>query len=262
VEHDTGDGNNGSYGRSSVTVRMGSTVVRSAIHLQVGQPALGCQGGDVQVSIVDTTTTGGSQAYDHSVMESYLQRWWYDAFDREQLTIVDRKAAFRLQVMIVVLHNDGGLRDVALLSGSLSLRYLSLPALVYREETATTVIGRVSLVQDRGEVIRQGKQPGDQHQSARKLDLPAIPVSTTVGFWYPNGSDSIEWIVDPTVAEMDGLDGYVSVVVSISRANSSPILALDVVTKTAGAAVTPQDIVYATQIASGRANELRTMFEL
>jgi exosome complex RNA-binding protein Rrp42 (RNase PH superfamily) len=104
----------------SSLVSCGKTQVMAAVSPCVGTPAAGGEMGDIVVVSEQDST--------------YLRRILESCVDLTKLSIAPPKAAWRLQIVIFVINNDGNVRDASLIAAMAALKDTILPRTTVNKE--------------------------------------------------------------------------------------------------------------------------------
>lgn len=165
----------------SSLVRLGNTQVLCGITLQIGVPSIPNQG--------DIVVTAPSS-------QEELQRILMDMMDLSSLGISEGQAAWRLQVSLQVLQDDGNIWDASFLAAIAALQNTRLPA-TQRNEKAGTM-----------EILEDDTDEGSP------LKFHYTPVPLTVGIYYDEDDEKTHLLADPTPQEEHLLEGCMTMVVS------------------------------------------------
>lgn len=217
----------------SALATIGSTQVMAAVSLQVGIPAAGyAENGDLVV-----TSPLHATWLERVLVESKM-------IDLNSLSIVPARAAWRLQVVVMVLNDDGNVRDTMLLAAVAALRNTILP------KTVVDKNGVVSLVDENeedGKDITKGTTE-EQSLCATSTD---IPIPLTVGFIRDNNSaNETRLLVDPNAMEEKLCDSSCCMVMN---ASSGEVANCDL---QGTISISSQQLALVAQMAKGRAKEL------
>ena len=194
--------------------------------------------GDLVVSMASSSSHLTSSASTFAVTSSWLQRVLVDSewIDFSKLCILEGQSAWRLQVVLFVLCDDGNVADAALLAAVAALIDTSLPT------TTTDLKGVVQTLK------------GD-----KRIPLPLnenrTPIPLTVG-WYRNNDESmsLQLLVDPSEIETHHLVTTCATFVVTSDTNE--ILNVD----QAGLhSLSSRELARVAQMAFGRAAELKPL---
>lgn len=216
----------------SALVCMGHTQVIAAITLQVGTPSPACSGSG------DTNDGGGDLVVYSQVDSTYLERILCTCLCRKSLVIIPQKSAWRLQIVIQVLNDNGNVRDASLIAALAALKNTKLP---------TTQVDRDGIVS----ILETGGGGG----------TPPLILSTTVGIpltvgilRHDNDNDKRGEIilVDPTTEEEQLVETKLTMVVT-SCGNVSNV-------ELAGR-ITFQQLTFVAKMAQGRAQEIMQLLE-
>jgi exosome complex RNA-binding protein Rrp42 (RNase PH superfamily) len=222
---------------------MGNTQVLAAISLLVGTPdAEFGEDGDLTV----ITTTPSSSHYYATWLERVLRTSDLMMLDmKKSLCILPNKAAWRVQVILQVLNDDGNIRDCMLLAAVAALSNAKLPPVVVDKQD-----GIVSIVQKEDENHFVTKLCGGD------LSTNNIPIPLTVGFvQLDNKKEEMTILVDPTHLEEEHCDSTCCIVVTAggSNMNSNQIVNCEV---SGRVSISSQQLALVAQMAKGRAREL------
>ena len=275
----------------SSLVRLGNTQVLCGISLQIGTPISSARRGGGNTSTTTTTTTtttsssvGNSGGGDVVVVmlstqqqqqqqqaaaaaaatEEQLQSIIANMLDLSALIIIDGQAAWRIQLTIQVLQDDGNAWDATLLAAVAALTDVNLPATKIMTTTTTTRNGpttsattstvkagtnRLGLVDD-GDVGNNGggkKTP---------LVFHYLPVPLTVGVYrsLSEQHSGLHLVADPTPDEAPLLQGYLTMVVTdedeiVYARHASQV------------GLTRQHLAVAAHMAYGRGREIRALLQ-
>jgi exosome complex RNA-binding protein Rrp42 (RNase PH superfamily) len=223
---------------------MGNTQVLAAISLLVGTPdAEFGEDGDLTVM-----TTSSSHYYDATWLERVLRTSDLMMLDmKKSLCILPNKAAWRVQVVLQVLNDDGNIRDCMLLAAVAALSNAKLPPVVVDKQD-----GIVSIVQEEDENHFVTKLCG----GGDDLSTNNIPIPLTVGFvQLDNKKEEMTILVDPTRLEEEHCDSTCCIVVTAggSNMNSNQIVNCEV---SGRVSISSQQLALVAQMAKGRAREL------
>jgi exosome complex RNA-binding protein Rrp42 (RNase PH superfamily) len=229
---------------------MGNTQVLAAISLLVGTPAAEF-GEDGDLTVI--TTTPSSSHCDATWLERVLRTSDLMMLDmKKSLCILPNKAAWRVQVILQVLNDDGNIRDCMLLAAVAALSNAKLPPVVVDKQD-----GIVSIVQEDENHFVTKLCGGDDDSSTNN-----IPIPLTVGFvQLDNKKEEMTILVDPTRLEEEHCDSTCCIVVTAGAANNMNNTTNRVVNcEVSGrVAISSQQLALVAQMAKGRAREL---FEL
>jgi len=217
----------------SALVCIGSTQILAAVSLQVGTPAAGfMESGDLVV-----TSPQHSTWLERVLRESGL-------VDLNALSIISGNAAWRLQVMVMILNDDGNTRDAMLLASVAALRNTTLP------DTVVDKSGVVCMVES-----ERGSGGGDDAKTPLCALSKDIPIPLTVGFITTSDSENTLLLVDPSVLEEKLCESTCCMLVNSSTQ--------DVVNceLSGSIAITSQQLALVAQMAQGRAQELTSLLE-
>jgi exosome complex RNA-binding protein Rrp42 (RNase PH superfamily) len=131
-----------------------------------------------------------------SSQQEELQRILMDALDLSCLGIVEGQAAWRLQVTLQVLQDDGNVWDASFLAAIAALQDARLPA-TQRNAKA----GTMEILEEEGE-------------EGSPLMFHYTPVPLTVGIYCNTEEAKTHLLADPTPQEESLLQGYMTMVVS------------------------------------------------
>jgi exosome complex RNA-binding protein Rrp42 (RNase PH superfamily) len=232
----------------SALVTMGNTQVLAAISLLVGTPAAEF-GEDGDLTVITTS----SSHYYATWLERVLRTSDLMMLDmKKSLCILPNKAAWRVQVILQVLNDDGNIRDCMLLAAVAALSNAKLPPVVVDKQD-----GIVSIVQEDENHFVTKLCGGDDDSSTNN-----IPIPLTVGFvQLDNKKEEMTILVDPTRLEEEHCDSTCCIVVTAGAANNMNNTTNRVVNcEVSGrVAISSQQLALVAQMAKGRAREL---FEL
>ena len=172
---------------------------------------------------------------------------------KKSLCILPNKAAWRVQVVLQVLNDDGNIRDCMLLAAVAALSNAKLPPVVVDKQD-----GIVSIVQEEDEDHFVTKLCGGGDSSTNN-----IPIPLTVGFvQLDNKKEEMTILVDPTRLEEEHCDSTCCIVVTAGAANNMNNATTNQVVNcevSGRVAISSQQLALVAQMAKGRAREL---FEL
>mmetsp|Transcript_14243 Transcript_14243/g.23584 ORF Transcript_14243/g.23584 Transcript_14243/m.23584 type:complete len:272 (-) Transcript_14243:4-819(-) len=168
----------------SSLVRLGNTQVLCGVTLQIGAPSAIPNQGDVVVTA--------------PLSQEELQRILTDMIDLSCLGIVEAQAAWRLQVTLQVLQDDGNVWDASFLAAIAALQDTRLPA-TQRNAKAGTM-----------EIIENN----NSNDEGTPLTFHYTPIPLTVGIYYNAENDKTHLLADPTPQEEHLLQGHMTMVVS------------------------------------------------
>jgi exosome complex RNA-binding protein Rrp42 (RNase PH superfamily) len=222
----------------SALVCMGHTQVVAAITLQVGtpSPAVSCSGSG------DTNDGGGDLVVYSQVDSTYLERILCTCLCPKSLVIIPQKSAWRLQIVIQVLNDNGNVRDASLIAALAALKNTKLP---------TTQVDRDGIVS----ILETGGGGGVG-------GMPPLILSTTVGIpltvgilRHDNDDDDKRGeiiLVDPTTEEEQLVETKLTMVVTSCGKVSNVELA---------GRITFQQLTLVAKMAQGRAQEIMQLLE-
>lgn len=200
---------------------MGNTQILCGVTLQIGVPSVpGC--GDVSINIM-----------------AELQPILMEMLDLTCLSILEGQA-WRLQITIQVLQDDGNLWDASLIAAIAALQDTRLPA---TQRNASS--GQMEIVESSND---------DDNKQEEKLVFHYLAVPLTVGI-YHHDETKTHFCADPTPQEASLLKGQLKMVVNDDN---------DVVymqhSSTVG--LTRDDLAVAAHMTYGRAKEIRSLLLL
>mmetsp|Transcript_7918 Transcript_7918/g.14408 ORF Transcript_7918/g.14408 Transcript_7918/m.14408 type:complete len:294 (+) Transcript_7918:49-930(+) len=213
----------------SALVTIGNTQVLAAISLLVGTPA--AEFGEYG----DLTVTSSHYA-------TWLERVLRTSglmLDLKSLCILPNKAAWRVQVILQVLNDDGNIRDCMLLAAVAALLNARLPPVVVDKD------GIVSIQVDDEKEDHFAKVCGDSSTNN-------IPIPLTVGFLQLDKKE-MTLLVDPTQLEEEHCDSTCCIVVTGANMNSNQVVNCEV---SGRVSISSQQLALVAQMAKGRAREL------
>lgn len=224
----------------------------AAISLLVGTPAAEF-GEDGDLTVI--TTTSSSSHCDATWLERVLRTSDLMMLDmKKSLCILPNKAAWRVQVILQVLNDDGNIRDCMLLAAVAALSNAKLPPVLVDKQD-----GIVSIVQEEDENHFVTKLCGGDDDSSTNN----IPIPLTVGFvQLDNKKEEMTILVDPTRLEEEHCDSTCCIVVTAGAANNMNNTTNQIVNNcevSGRVAISSQQLALVAQMAKGRAREL---FEL
>ena len=217
------------HSAGSALIKQGNTKVLSAMTVQIGQPAPEMPDhGDVVVSVT---------ALDHvshsDVLQAWLQRMLDDLLP-PKLSLLIGKACIRLVVTVMILQDDGNLRDVALTACMAAWKDTTLPTM---EE----------LTEYQGKLWWADSPITSVNNFAPKVSPESYRISLTMGVLEKDGN--VAFLVDPSREESRYMSGFLTIVVSM------PDRSLQI-EYTGSAALSATDLTLAAKMANGRADEL------
>lgn len=214
------------HSAGSALVKQGDTKVLAAATVQIGQPNPELPDhGDV---IVNVTTPEQSHS---DVLQSWLQRIM-DGLIPPKLTLMTGKACIRLVLTVLILQEDGNLHDVALTACMAAWKDTRLPTMddlidhqgkLWWKDSPVTSLTMV-------------------HESKTEYR-----VSLTMGVLEKDGKAI--FLVDPTGEESPYINGLLTVIVTLPR----QLIQFEY---SGSVALTATDMVFASKLAVGRADEL------
>lgn len=218
------------HSAGSALIKQGNTKVLSAMTVQIGQPAPELPDhGDIAVSV-----TALGQVSHCDVLQAWLQRMLDDLVP-PKLALIKGKACIRLVVTVMILQDDGNLRDVALTACMAAWKDTRLPTmddLTEHQGKLWWTVSPITSVNDSGET---------------KKSPESYRVSLTMGIVENDGK--ILFLVDPTVDETRYTSGMLTMVVTM------PDRSLQM-EYSGSAALSATDLALAASLANGRADEL------
>ena len=217
------------HSAGSALIKQGNTKVLSAMTVQIGQPAPEMPDhGDVVVSL-----TALDQVSHSDILQSWLQRMLDDLLP-PKLALIKGKACIRLVVTVMILQDDGNLRDVALTACMAAWKDTTLPTM---EE----------LAEYQGKLWWADSPITSVNNVAPKVSPETYRISLTMGVLEKDGNNT--FLVDPSRDESRYLSGLLTIVVTM------PARSLQM-EYTGSAALSATDLSLATKMANGRADEL------
>ncbi len=215
------------HSAGSALVKQGETKVLSAMTVQIGQPNPELPDhGDVIV----TVTTPDQQSFANA-LQSWLQRMLDDLLP-PRLTLITGKACLRLVVTVIILQDDGNLRDVALMACMAAWKDTTLPTMEH-------------LIEHQGKLW--WKESPVTSLSAVKETKHEYHVSLTMGVLEKDGK--AVFLVDPSADESPYTNGILTVTVTLPRRSLQ-------FEYSGSMALTSIDLALASKMAGGRADEL------
>lgn len=215
------------HAAGSALVKQGETKVLSAMTVQIGQPSPALPDhGDVVVSVTTPDQTTHSD-----VLQSWLQRMLDDLLP-QYLNLMTGKACLRLVVTVMILQDDGNLKDAALLACMAAWKNTTLPTM----EELKEVEGK----------LWWKEEPSLGFDKPVQKDLEQYRVSLSVGVLEKDGKSA--FIVDPTRDESPFLAGSATIVVTLPE-NAVQL------EYTGERGLSATDIALAVKLAKGRAEE-------
>jgi exosome complex component RRP42 len=222
------------HSAGSALIKQGNTKVLSAMTVQIGQPAPELPDhGDIVVSV---TTL---DQFSHSdVLQSWLQRMLDDLLP-SKLALIKGKACIRLVVTVMILQDDGNLRDVALTACMAAWKDTTLPTM----EDLTEHDGKLWWTKSPITSVAE-RNPKKSSETYR--------VSLSMGIVEKNAE--ILFLVDPSAEESRYTTGMLTVVVTM------PGRALQM-EYSGSAAISATDLALASAMANGRVDELASILQ-
>ena len=218
----------------SALVCMGHTQVVAAITLQVGTPPPASAGSGSG----DNNDGGGDLVVYSQVDSTYLERILCTCLCPKSLVIIPQKSAWRLQIVIQVLNDNGNVRDASLIAALAALKNTKLPT------TQVDKDGIVSILETGG--------GGD---GTPLILSTTVGIPLTVGILrHDNDNDKRGEIilVDPTTEEEQLVETKLTMVVTSCGKVSNVELA---------GRITFQQLTLVAKMAQGRAQEIMQLLE-
>lgn len=231
------------HSAGSAMVKQGETKVLSAMTLQIGQPAPDSPDhGDVVVTVTTPDQTSSSHS---DALQSWLQRMLDDLLP-PRLNLMSGKACIRLVVTVMILQDDGNLRDVALMACMAAWKDTALPTMEHLTEYQGKLWWTDSPITslDRTPSVNKGGDDEDASSSSSKSDFR---ISLSMGVLEKDGKAL--FLVDPSSDEAPFTNGNVTIVVTLP----SRSLQLEY---SGSVPLTATDVALASKMAGGRADEL------
>eukprot|EP00546_Thalassionema_frauenfeldii_P006927 CAMPEP_0178921394 /NCGR_PEP_ID=MMETSP0786-20121207/15539_1 /TAXON_ID=186022 /ORGANISM="Thalassionema frauenfeldii, Strain CCMP 1798" /LENGTH=266 /DNA_ID=CAMNT_0020595573 /DNA_START=19 /DNA_END=816 /DNA_ORIENTATION=- len=173
----------------SSLIQLGNTQIVCGISLLVGQPSIP-DNGDLVVTRADSP--------DFSLP---LQSILTEMLDLSCLALGEAQA-WRLQVTLQVLEDDGNLNDACLLAAVAALTDTRLPPTQRNPQT------------ERIEIMESSQENGSS------LKFNYIPVPLTLGIYFGKDQKTTFLLADPTVEEEALLQGQLTIVVKLDDKNT------------------------------------------
>lgn len=274
----------------SSLVRLGNTQVLCGISLQIGTPisnnarrsggSIGTTmagiaanhgtvgnsgGGDVVVVLLSTQQQQQQQQAAVAATEEQLQSIISNMLDLSALIIIDGQAAWRIQLTIQVLQDDGNVWDATLLAAVAALTDVNLPATKFMSSTTTrrngttsssTTTSTAKTGTTRLELVEQDDTDNDNGRIKTPLVFHYLPVPLTVGVYrsHSEQDSGIHLVADPTPDEAPLLQGYLTMVVTdeddiVYARHASQV------------GLTRQHLAVAAHMAYGRGKEIRALLQ-
>lgn len=268
-------------------IRLGNTQVLCGISLQIGTPissnARRSGGSSTATTTTGTTTNNGTVANSGggdvvvvllstqqqqaavAATEEQLQAIITNMLDLSALIIIDGQAAWRIQLTIQVLQDDGNVWDATLLAAVAALTDVNLPATKFMSSTTTRRNGTTSSSTStstaktgttRLELMEQGDTDNDNGRIRTPLVFHYLPVPLTVGVYRSHSEKDIgiHLLADPTPDEAPLLQGYLTMVVTdeddiVYTRHASQV------------GLTRQHLAVAAHMAYGRGREIRALLQ-
>jgi len=223
------------HSAGSAFIKQGDTKVLSAMTVQIGQPAPDLPDhGDVVV----TVTTPDQASLHFDVLQSWLQRMLDDLLP-PQLTLITGKACIRLVVTVLILQDDGNLRDAALLACMAAWKDTKLPTMDHLTEHQGKLWWKESPITS----LDSTPQPSDDNENSKS----EYRISLSMGVLEQDGKTI--FLVDPSAEEAPYTNGMLTFIVTLPNRS----LQLEY----AGSmALTATELALASKMAGGRADEL------
>mmetsp|Transcript_9568 Transcript_9568/g.14005 ORF Transcript_9568/g.14005 Transcript_9568/m.14005 type:complete len:242 (-) Transcript_9568:71-796(-) len=221
----------------SSLIQLGNTQVVCGISLLVGQPSIPNHG-DLVVTL------------DHTECSIPLQSILMDMLDLSCLALGESQA-WRLQVTLQVLENDGNLNDACLLAAVAALIDTRLPPTQKNSQT-----GRIEIIES------STTSSDDDDDEGALLKWKYIPVPLTVGIYVADDDDETFLLADPTEEEEPLLQGYLTIVVKVDKDSSNEdekptIVHIQHSSTTRG--LKREDLAVGAHMAYGRYKEIREL---
>lgn len=238
------------HSAGSALIKQGNTKVLSAMTVQIGQPTPEMPDhGDILVNV--TTLDGGYQGSSHSdVLQSWLQRMLDDVLP-SKLTLMTGKACIRLVVTVMILQNDGNLRDVALTACMAAWKDTTLPTMD-------------DLTEHQGKLFWTQSPITSVNNNSTTLLSPKSPdtyrISLTMGILQQEKKDDdgdhsggeISFLVDPTMEESIYVSGMLTIVITMVDRSLQ-------MEYTGSVPLSATDLALAAKMAYGRADEMTSI---
>lgn len=213
----------------SSLVTLGSTQVMAATSLLVGTPAAASpQSGDLIVTSPQYSTW----------LQRVLRESGIVNLSATALCIVHARAAWRIQILVQVLNDDGNVRDAMLLAAVAALQDTILP------KTVVDKNGIVHIVEDKSENDDERRLCGESTD---------IPIPLTVGFI--RHDKEVLFLVDPSLLEEQECDSSCCMVVNTA---SGEIVNCELA---GNLSISSQQLALVAQMAKGRAQELMELLK-
>ncbi len=231
------------------------TKILAATTFSIGQPSP--EQPDEGEVIVQVSGTGGrnggadskSQQHYWDVLQSWLQRTLeQDETIAQSLGLMTGKSALRLVLTVMILEDNGNVKDGALLACMAAWKDTKLPQ--FGKDLIENQ-GKIWWKNSSGPVTSLGKKSdGDTEMSADdKSNQRDYQISLTMGIWVHPTEKKIFLFVDPSSEEEPYLEGMITVIVSLGtekvKADYNGKVPL-----------TAKDMALAAKLARGRAKEV------
>lgn len=226
------------HSAGSALIQQGNTKILCAMTVQIGQPAPQLPDhGDVVVSV-----TTPDQVSHLDVLQSWLQRMLDDLLP-PQLALIKGKAGIRLVVTVMILQDDGNLRDAALTACMAAWKDTTLPTM----DNLTEHQGKLSWTESPITSIDTTKT-----NSSEQKGSSSYRVSLTMGVI--ENKNNVTFLVDPSMDESMYTNGILTIVVTM------PSKSLQV-EYSGSAALSAVDLALASRMAHGRVDELSAILQ-
>ena len=261
-----------SAGSALVSSNSGGTKIMAATTFNIGQPSP--EQPDEGEVVVQVSGTGGrnvgadskSQQQQHywDVLQSWLQRTLeQDESMAQSLNLLTGKACLRLVITVIVLEDNGNVKDAALLACMAAWKDTRLPRV---GKDLTEVQGKLwwkqgtrpitSLVDDDTGAEEKMKE-GDNNNNSDHQDAAAqrrdYRISLTMGIWVHPKDQTTHLLADPSTCEEPFLEGNLTIVVDLNTEK----LQVDYTGKAPG--LTANDLALAAKLARARAKEVTSI---
>jgi len=242
----------------------GGTKILAATTFNIGQPSP--EQPDEGEVVVQVSGTGGrnigadskSQQQQHywDVLQSWLQRTLeQDESMAQSLNLLTGKACLRLVVTVIVLEDNGNVKDAALLACMAAWKDTRLPIV---GKDLTEVQGKLWWKQDGGPITSLADASdtvadiGGQETKEGDHDQRDYRISLTMGIWVHPTDQTTHLLADPSTCEEPFLEGSITIVVSLATGK----LQVDYIGKVP---LTANDMALAAKLAHARAKEVTSI---
>ena len=228
------------HSAGSALVKQGETKVLVANTIQIGQPSPELPGhGDIVVGVSNTKGNSIRNASDGiGLLQAWLQRI-LDEWLPPKLNLLTGRACFRLIVTVMILKDDGNVRDAALFACAAAWNCTKLPQM----NDFHDVDGKLWLKDPQQSIVSSSDLDCkttnniEDDQKATSNSGTFCRISLTIGVvktGNDNEAENIKLLLDPTLVEQAQVSGLLSCVISLPSftvqmdySGSSPLSAAD-----------------------------------